>query len=624
MGSSITRSTGTRPSGAAPQRPVSAAYTQAAITKSLAADASSRAVARMSRAGSQVHRAAAITELGALNTQELAAEERLAGLWGRPVGSPCNALERAIGARFNSDGEVDKFVKGMIRIQRLAAPYRKKVKNIHYRRNVAREILKTEEFYVESLDVLLCTFLEPLMKLAALKKEQLPQITNLVSNLVIIRNFNKTLLQDMRPRLEAWSESQCIGDIFVSTSMYLKSYTVYVSIYNGATTELVDCCKRNVEIDSFLTAQSEQASRQSIYAYLIQPVQRIPRYRMLLADLLKHTGPTHKDHANLEKATNLVGDVASIVNSKAAEAERIAKVIEIQNRLIGCAVGLVSPSRRFVESSLVLVWNNNMKPDQAERRVIFLFNDLIVEAKPSKKGGEEDKVKFIQDYHLTRLHPSRSDHHYGIFLLMEGGEPLLKLFFKEKVERDKIKEELKKVLDELKVNRQKYEELVDKRARERAEKTKEMFDARYNLNSSSSETEPTPAAEGGKDNKWEARLKAMKERQAALRQQPEETPQTKSRSLSTGLPPAKEALGVPQQPAGPAGGRSATVASARYSLPPTLMPPQPSPVSEKLSSSGGGVATKSPQKKKGNISRLSAFFGGSSAKKMNKDKDATA
>jgi hypothetical protein len=65
---------------------------------------------------------------------------------------------------------------------------------------------------------------------------------------------------------------------------------------------------------------------------------------MLLADLLKHTGPTHKDHADLEKATNLVGDVASIVNSKAAEAERIAKVIEIQNRLIGCAVvRLTSP-----------------------------------------------------------------------------------------------------------------------------------------------------------------------------------------------------------------------------------------------------------------------------------------
>lgn len=37
--------------------------------------------------------------------------------------------------------------------------------------------------------------------------------------------------------------------------MYLKSYTVYVSIYNGATTELVDCCKRNVEIDSFINVR---------------------------------------------------------------------------------------------------------------------------------------------------------------------------------------------------------------------------------------------------------------------------------------------------------------------------------------------------------------------------------
>lgn len=77
---------------------MSAAYTQAALTKSLAADASTRAVARMSRAGSQVHRPTSITG------QELAAEERLARLWGRPVGTPCNPLERAIGSRFRSDG----------------------------------------------------------------------------------------------------------------------------------------------------------------------------------------------------------------------------------------------------------------------------------------------------------------------------------------------------------------------------------------------------------------------------------------------------------------------------------------------------------------------------------------
>jgi hypothetical protein len=40
---------------------------------------------------------------------------------------------------------------------------------------------------------------------------------------------------------------------------------------------------------------------------------------------------------------------------------------------------------------------------------------------------------------------------------MEGGDAMLKLFFKDRVERDKTKDEIYRVLDELKVNREKYE-----------------------------------------------------------------------------------------------------------------------------------------------------------------------
>lgn len=73
-------------------------------------------------------------------------------------------------------------------------------------------------------------------------------------------------------------------------------------------------------------AQSEKTARQTIYAYLIQPVQRIPRYRLLLADMLKHTPTSHKDWKNLEQAHNLVGETATLVNTKTAEAERTLKV----------------------------------------------------------------------------------------------------------------------------------------------------------------------------------------------------------------------------------------------------------------------------------------------------------
>jgi hypothetical protein len=39
---------------------------------------------------------------------------------------------------------------------------------------------------------------------------------------------------------------------------------------------------------------------------LIMPVQRIPRYNLLLRDLLKHTGESHPDFENLKQAIEVI------------------------------------------------------------------------------------------------------------------------------------------------------------------------------------------------------------------------------------------------------------------------------------------------------------------------------
>jgi RhoGEF domain len=39
----------------------------------------------------------------------------------------------------------------------------------------------------------------------------------------------------------------------------------------------------------------------------LQPVQRVPRYKLLLAELLKHTKETHPDWANITLALEEVG-----------------------------------------------------------------------------------------------------------------------------------------------------------------------------------------------------------------------------------------------------------------------------------------------------------------------------
>ncbi|KAL9537334.1 hypothetical protein MBANPS3_011872 [Mucor bainieri] len=59
----------------------------------------------------------------------------------------------------------------------------------------------------------------------------------------------------------------------------------------------------------------KETSQFSMQDYLIIPIQRVARYGLLLADLLKHTQPSHSDYNSLIKAHQIVTSLASAMNS---------------------------------------------------------------------------------------------------------------------------------------------------------------------------------------------------------------------------------------------------------------------------------------------------------------------
>lgn len=59
------------------------------------------------------------------------------------------------------------------------------------------------------------------------------------------------------------------------------------------------------------------------------PVQRIPRYEMLLKDLHKHTGLDHPDYAKLGSAYQQLKEVALYVNEQKRDFENLMRVIEL-------------------------------------------------------------------------------------------------------------------------------------------------------------------------------------------------------------------------------------------------------------------------------------------------------
>ncbi len=70
---------------------------------------------------------------------------------------------------------------------------------------------------------------------------------------------------------------------------------------------------------------------------LIKPVQRIPRYVLFIKDLLKHTGPSHPDHAPLQKALGELTMLAERFNDREKERERLGLRRELLNSVDGLA-----------------------------------------------------------------------------------------------------------------------------------------------------------------------------------------------------------------------------------------------------------------------------------------------
>jgi hypothetical protein len=65
------------------------------------------------------------------------------------------------------------------------------------------------------------------------------------------------------------------------------------------------------------------------------PIQRIPRYLLLLKELIKHTPESHPDFTNLNEAHDKIQKVANALNEAEREAESMHKIYLIQTSLEG-------------------------------------------------------------------------------------------------------------------------------------------------------------------------------------------------------------------------------------------------------------------------------------------------
>ncbi|MGH0189220.1 UNVERIFIED_CONTAM: hypothetical protein FKN15_034122 [Acipenser sinensis] len=116
-------------------------------------------------------------------------------------------------------------------------------------------------------------------------------ITGIFSNITSIDRFHEQfLLPELKTRItEEWNTNPRIGDILQKLAPFLKMYGEYVKNFDRAMDLVNTWTQRSSQFKSVVQniQKQEVCGNLTLQHHMLEPVQRLPRYVLLLKDYLK-------------------------------------------------------------------------------------------------------------------------------------------------------------------------------------------------------------------------------------------------------------------------------------------------------------------------------------------------
>lgn len=182
--------------------------------------------------------------------------------------------------------------------------------------------------YVTNLKILQTRYVDPLREAS---KTSLPilsasDVATLFSSLEAVPKLNERFVEDVGKRVKDWHALQTIGDVFDEYAPFFKTYLVYVQGFEKMSKRLLSLRKENERFRMFLEYLEMKERLPPLQSLLIMPVQRIPRYQLLIRDLIKNTHDTHPDYKLLNKALGKIANTAKHINDSMNRQKRALKL----------------------------------------------------------------------------------------------------------------------------------------------------------------------------------------------------------------------------------------------------------------------------------------------------------
>ncbi|XP_063287751.1 rho guanine nucleotide exchange factor 17 isoform X1 [Pelobates fuscus] len=262
---------------------------------------------------------------------------------------------------------------------------------VDMRKHVFLTLLDTEQSYVESLRTLMEGYMKPLKQPENSFMCDPSLVDEIFNQIPELLEHHEQFLEQVHHCVQNWAEIQTVGDVLVqsfSKEILVTIYSAYIDNFLNAKDAVRVARESRPAFLKFLEqCTRENKEKQALSDLMIKPVQRIPRYELIVKDMLKHTPEEHPDYPCLLDAQRNIKQLAERINKgmrSAEEAERDTRILqEIESHIEGME-DLQVPFRRFVRQEMV----SEVKAVGAKKeRSLFLFTDLLICTSAKRKSG---------------------------------------------------------------------------------------------------------------------------------------------------------------------------------------------------------------------------------------------
>ncbi|XP_078678281.1 uncharacterized protein LOC144914362 isoform X1 [Branchiostoma floridae x Branchiostoma belcheri] len=295
---------------------------------------------------------------------------------------------------------------------------------------VAYEMLTSERSYVSKLHLLDQVFCKKL------EEANIPAdvVRGIFSHVKPIYQFHHDfLLPQLEDRMKEWAEdkNKKIGDLMKNFAPFLKLYGEYIKNFD-VSMNLVNSWMGKPKFAAVVEdiQMTEECGNLTLQHHMLEPVQRVPRYELLLRDYLKKLPEDSEDRPDTEKALELISKAAQHSNEAMKKIEKFHKLLEIHEQLNG-EVDVVSPTREFLlEGRITKI---SAKNGEHQDRYLFLFNDMLLCCNPSLVGNRF-KIRRIMD--VDGMTVSKGNNPKEDTFVVQARQWALELYASTQEERD--------------------------------------------------------------------------------------------------------------------------------------------------------------------------------------------